>query len=116
MENVDGCIVYNELGYSKGLKSFTEKQVNRWLRERLGESIPSSLAVRYRVSFDREGDTKLVGCRVELLFEDKVWIGFENASSADSALVRTLHRLSTVTNPFRIPEWTHSSSSLPKAG
>lgn len=113
MEQIEGSIVYNDLGYSKGLKRFTEKQVIRWLREKNNFL---DFPVRYQVAFDREGQTKLVGCRVELVLDGRAWMGFDVAASADLALIRTLHRLSNVTGSSLVPPAWSLPQAFPKAG
>lgn len=113
-DSIAGWIVYKNVSYNKGLHRFIEKQVTKWVRTNISdpELIEDS---RYRVVFDREGDRKLVGCRVELRLRLQVWVAFETAPNADIALIRSLQRLKFVANPLALPAWAQRSMGLSRA-
>jgi hypothetical protein len=112
---VEGWVVYKNVPYNKGLHRFIEKQVTKWLRVNASEEMSGGESW-YRVIFEREGELKLVACRIELRVRDRVWIGLETAHSADLALLKSLQRMTFVANPLHHPAWAQRRIPFSKTG
>jgi hypothetical protein len=114
-KGVEGWVVYKNVPYSKGLHRFIEKQVTKWLRVN-SPGQTSTEETWYRTIFEREGELKLVSCRIELRVDGRVWIGCETAHSADLALLKSLQRMNFIANPLLHPAWAQRNISFSKTG
>ena len=83
-----GRISFNHISSSRGLRSFVEKYITRWI---LRQSLRGR--VHYQVYFSREGEGHWVNCTVRVRGINEIWAGSELSQSPHQALVKSLRAL-----------------------
>lgn len=87
---LSGKVRCKKISNSRAVRRFVAKQIENWIASQKGVAIDGT---HFDVTFNREGDGHLIGCRVQVSTRDQVWTATSCTEGLQRALSHCLARM-----------------------